>query len=197
MKSFRKSPCCCHCEMSLFGPNSVFNINRGSGPLGYGVVHPVPSQHLKLYSVCRYYSFWILLFSILTSIFTQWYLRWDLLTFPQRTKAVSLTWSTPRMNPSWLSWQQLGPWPASSFIRQSWTQAGRGGGGELGVVTNWWGRSGGIFWNLLQIPWRKQSGECNNVSILTGLSREEHKICEIPRCPNISISHPGQSIYFK
>ena len=38
-------------DMSLFGPNSVFNINRGSGPLGYGVVHPVASQHLKLYSV--------------------------------------------------------------------------------------------------------------------------------------------------
>ena len=37
--------------MSLFGPNSVFNINRGSGPLGYGVVHPVPASHLKLYRV--------------------------------------------------------------------------------------------------------------------------------------------------
>ena len=53
--------------MSLFGPNSVFNINRGSGPLGYGVVHPVPSQHLKLYSVCRYS-----LFSIITSILSEW-----------------------------------------------------------------------------------------------------------------------------
>lgn len=37
--------------MSFFGPNSIFNINRGSGPVGYGVVHPVPPVFQRLYTV--------------------------------------------------------------------------------------------------------------------------------------------------
>ena len=37
--------------MSFFGPNSIFNINRGSGPVGYGVVHPVPAVFQRLYTI--------------------------------------------------------------------------------------------------------------------------------------------------
>ena len=37
--------------MSLFGPNSIFNINRGVSPVGFGVVHPLPPALLSRYQV--------------------------------------------------------------------------------------------------------------------------------------------------
>ena len=144
--------------MSLFGPNSVFNINRGNGPLGYGVVHPVPSQLLNLYRVHMHFFLNRHPFSA-SEIYTH-SLRLGLPTFPAWTRGVSLTWSTLRMNHSSHSWQPLGPWQASFSIRQFWTQARRGGGGgELWMVSRGSGTSGGVSWYLLKIPWRKLSGE--------------------------------------
>ena len=37
--------------MSLFGPNSIFNINRGVSPVGYGVIHPLPPSLIPYYKV--------------------------------------------------------------------------------------------------------------------------------------------------
>ena len=36
-------------KMTLFGPNSILNINRRNGPIGFGVIHPIPSSYNSLY----------------------------------------------------------------------------------------------------------------------------------------------------
>ena len=105
-------------------------------------------------------------------------------------------------------------WPDQHFIRTLCGPSGGGGGrGQLrplpdhpehrqekAAEESWgqWPTAGGGVEEYSEI-FNKSHGEnrAENVSILTGLSWEEHKICWIPRCPNTSISHPGQSIYFK
>ena len=37
--------------MSLFGPQSIFNINRGVSPIGFGVIHPLPPSVHSQYQV--------------------------------------------------------------------------------------------------------------------------------------------------
>ena len=37
--------------MSLLGPDSILNINRGASPLGFGVIHPLPPTSLSYYKV--------------------------------------------------------------------------------------------------------------------------------------------------
>ena len=37
--------------MSLFGPQSIFNINRGVSPIGFGVIHPLPPSLHSQYQV--------------------------------------------------------------------------------------------------------------------------------------------------
>ena len=37
--------------MSLFGPESIFNINRGVSPIGFGVIHPLPPSLHSQYQV--------------------------------------------------------------------------------------------------------------------------------------------------
>ena len=37
--------------MSLFGPQSIFNINRGVSPIGFGVIHPLPPSLHSHYQV--------------------------------------------------------------------------------------------------------------------------------------------------
>ena len=37
--------------MALFGPQSIFNINRGVSPIGFGVIHPLPPSLQSQYQV--------------------------------------------------------------------------------------------------------------------------------------------------
>ena len=37
--------------MALFGPQSIFNINRGVSPIGFGVIHPLPPSLHSHYQV--------------------------------------------------------------------------------------------------------------------------------------------------
>ena len=132
LKSFRESRCWCHRDhwwhVTLWSKLRVQHQPGLRAPgLWRGPSGCIPtSQALQ----CILFSDYFLEIII-------WrcnHLRWGLLTSRRRTRAASLTWSTLRTNPSWPSWQPLGQWPALSSIRQSWTQARRGGGGDLKVV---------------------------------------------------------------
>ena len=185
-----KVPAGCHRDMSLFGPNSVFNINRGSGPLGYGVVHPVPSQHLKLYSVD------ILFFDVYTFTVNDSKIISGEACLLLHGEQGQFLWPDQHFvrtlcGPSSSGWGrgQLRPLPDNPEHRQE---------KEAEASWRWWPTARVGVEEYSEI-FNKSHGEnrAENVSILTGLSWEEHKICGIPRCPNTSISHPGQSIYFK